>query len=98
MTRRFARRLDVPCTVELVQTSEAFHAFAIPQGVALRPGDRVVVHDAPRAVAFGESTRVTCRATVIRAGWLARAWTRTAALLELTGLYHVGFEPKEELP
>ena len=92
------RRFDVPCTVELVQTSDAFHAHAIPQGVALRPGDQVVVHDPPTAIAFGACTRVTCRATVIRAGWLARTWTRVSAVLELTGLYHVGFEPKEELP
>ena len=60
------------------------------------PGDVVVVHGAPSRVGFGERVTQRCRATVTRAGLLARAWTRATALLEITELYEVGFAPKEE--
>lgn len=89
------RRLEVPCTVEIERSAESFHAYAVPEGVVLRPGDRVIVHGTPGHVAFGESMRFRTRATVLRAGPLARAWTQLVAILELTELYHVGFEPKE---
>ena len=45
--------IEVPCTVEIEQTAESFHAHAIPRDVAIRPGDRVLVHGAPAHVAFG---------------------------------------------
>ena len=32
---------------------------------------------------------------VIRAGFFRRYWTQFRSILELTELYHVGFEPKE---
>lgn len=88
-------RIEVACTVEIEQTPEFLHAHAIPEGIDLRPGDTVIVHDAPRRIAFGTRLSVPCRATVIRAGLLARAWTRVAGLSELTELYEVGFQPKE---
>jgi hypothetical protein len=93
MTRH--RIVDVPCMVEIEQTRESFHAHAIPQDIAIRPGDQVLVHGAPTHVEFGESISVPCRATVIRAGWLKRLWTQASGLFELTELYEVGFAPKE---
>lgn len=93
MTR--SRTIEVPVTVELEQTAESLHAHAVPEGIMLRPGDTVVVHGAPSGIAFGESARYECRATVTRAGWLRRQWTQLTAILELTELYHVGFEPRE---
>ncbi|WP_207802956.1 hypothetical protein [Roseicella frigidaeris] len=89
-----ARRFEVPCTVEIERSAECLYAYAIPEGVELRPGDRVLVHGAPGHIGFGESTRFETRATVLRAGPLERAWTRFAAILELAELYHVGFEPE----
>jgi hypothetical protein len=89
------RTIEVPCTVEIEQTPESFHAHAIPQGVAIRPGDSVLVHGAPSHVAFGARLSIPCRATVTRAGWLSRLWTQATAMLELTELYEVGFAPKE---
>ena len=89
------RRFDVPCTVEIERTADSFHAYAVPEGVELRPGDRVVVHGAPGHVAFGERMLFETRATVLRAGPLRRAWTQFVAIAELAELYHVGFEPKE---
>ena len=87
------RTVLVRCQVEIEQTPESFHAYAIPDGVALRPGDVVLVHDAPTRIAFGQRLSCECAATVRRAGPLRRFWTRATAILALTSLYEVGFEP-----
>ena len=87
--------VEVRCDIDIEQTAESFHAHAIPDGIDIRPGDVVVVHDAPTGVRFGERVTGVRRATVRRAGAIARAWTQFTALLELTDLYEVGFEPKE---
>lgn len=89
------RRLEVPCIVEIERTADSLHAHAVPEGIVLRPGDRVVVHGTPDHVNFGERVVFETRATVLRAGPLERAWMQLVAILELTELYHVGFEPKE---
>ena len=90
------RRIEVDCLVEIEQSAEFLHAHAIPEGIALRPGDIVVVHDAPDHVDFGSSLSVRRRATVFRAGPLARWWTRTTGLAGFAELYEVGFLPKGE--
>jgi hypothetical protein len=89
------RTEEVPCTVEIEKTAESFHAYAVPEGVTLRPGDQVIVHGAPADIPFGETIRFETRATVIRANWWTRIWTEMSALFEIADLYHVGFEPKE---
>jgi hypothetical protein len=89
-------RIDVPCFVDIEQTPASLHAHAIPEGVDLRPGDRVLVHGAPSSIGYGEHVRFRCVATVIRAGALRRAWTRLTAVLELLELFEVGFQPKEQ--
>lgn len=88
-------RFDVPCTVEIERSAESFHAYAVPENVMLKPGDEVIVHGAPSQVAFGEKYHFETSATIIRAGFFRRHWTQFIAILELTELYHVGFEPKE---
>ncbi|MGI9129348.1 MAG: hypothetical protein ACR2IG_14160 [Roseomonas sp.] len=88
-------RFEVPCTIEIERSADSFHAYAVPENVALRPGDEVIVHGAPRQVAFGEKYSFETYATVIRAGFFRRHWTQFRSILELTELYHVGFEPKE---
>jgi hypothetical protein len=55
----------------------------------------VIVHGAPAQVAFGEKYSFETSATVIRAGFFRRHWTQFCSILELSELYHVGFEPKE---
>lgn len=89
------RTVEVRCDIDIEQTAESFHAHAVPDGIDIRPGDVVLVHDVPTDVRFGE--RVTCQrtATVRRAGAFQRVWTELTALLELTELYEVGFQPKE---
>ena len=93
--RQRGRRFDVPCTVEIERSFDSFHAYAVPEDVMLRAGDQVIVHGAPAQVAFGEKYSFETSATVIRAGFFRRHWTQFCSILELTELYHVGFEPKE---
>ena len=87
--------IEVPCTVEIERTFDSFHAYAVPEGIELRPGDRVVVHGTPDHVDHGEKFSFGTHATVYRAGALTRFWTQWVAIFELTELYHCGFEPKE---
>ncbi len=89
------RRIEVPCSIDIEQTPESLHAHAIPEGIDIRPGDTVRVHDAPARIRFGERIAYQGRATVTRAGPLARAWTQMTALLQLTELYEVGFEARD---
>jgi hypothetical protein len=37
--------------------------------------------------------RIESRATVVRAGWFARHWTRLASIFALAELFEVGFQP-----
>lgn len=88
-------RIEARCRVEIEQSPASFHAYAVPEGVEIRPGDEVLIHDAPVHVGYGESLSRECRMTVRRAGAIRRAWTRATSLFLLTGLYEVGFEAGE---
>ena len=83
--------IDVPCTLDLEQTSDALHAYVELQGCDVGPGDEVVIHDAPTSIPFGEHAVFARRATIRRAGVLQRAWARLEGYLELTELYEVSF-------
>ena len=48
------RVVEVRCDIDIAQTPETFHAHAIPDGIDIRPGDVVTVHDAPSRIGFGE--------------------------------------------
>ena len=84
--------ITVPCLVEIEQTAESFHAHAIPCGIDIRPGDRVLVHGAPIAIRFGERVSRQCQATVMRASWFGRMLAQLSGLFALTELYEVGFD------
>ncbi len=88
------RRQDTPCTIEIEHTERSLHAHVELDGdFALQPGDRVRVHGAPIRVRFGDKMTLHRDATVERAGWLERQWTRFAARFELSELYEVSFTP-----
>ena len=91
------RRIDVSCTVDIEQTPESLHAHAIPEGIDIRPGDKVLVHGAPSRIGYGERLSLQCSATVIRATAFQRFWTQLTSMLGFTALYEVGFE-RRELP
>lgn len=92
-----ASAVSIECDVDLERSNDSFHAYAVPDGIDIRPGDVVQVHGMPDRLQFGESRRFRARATVNRAGPLKRAWTELAGMFELTSLYEVGFAPAEEL-
>ncbi len=89
------RRIEVPCSIDIEQTAESLHAHAIAEGIDIRPGDTMLVHDAPSRIGFGQRIAYQGRATVTRAGPLTRAWTQLAGLLQLTELYEVGFDARD---
>jgi hypothetical protein len=89
------RRIEVPCTVEIERSFDSLHAHAIPEGIMLRPGDRVVINNLPDNIAHTGTTSFETTATVFRAHPLTRWWTEMRAIAELTELYHCGFEPKD---
>ena len=89
-----ARRFEIPCTIEIEQTHEHFHAhLTLHRDIAIQPGDRVHVHGAPVRIAFGEKRIERRSATVERAGALLRLWTKFAARFALAELYEVSFTP-----
>lgn len=95
MIRLFsAERFDTSCRIEIEQSPEHFHAHVeLADGVEMNPGDRVRIHGAPITIGFGERRVFDRTATVQRAGYLRRAWTRFASNFELAELYEVSFTP-----
>jgi hypothetical protein len=86
------KTFDVPCTIEIEQTSETLHAHVVLDGdIQIEAGDEVRVHDAPIGVEFGQRLVVRRIATVVRAGLLDRLRARIEGYLELTELYEVSF-------
>jgi hypothetical protein len=88
------RTQQLPCTIEIEHTERSLHAHVELDGdIALQPGDRVRVHGDPIKVKFGQTLVLRRDATVERAGWLERQWTRLSARFELSELYEVSFTP-----
>jgi hypothetical protein len=95
----FARQIfKTPCTVEIEHTPLSLHAHVeLMDNFEIRPGDQVLVHDAPTNVPFGERIVVSRMATVVRAGPIEQAWIRFAGNLEITELYDVSFTERRVL-
>ena len=92
------RKFDVPCTIEVEHTNEHLHAHVALEGdIPIFPGDRVRVHGEPIEVHYGEAAHYDRTATVMRAGWLSRQWTKFLASLEITELYEVSFSAGRKL-
>lgn len=91
-------RFDVLCTVEIENTFESLHAHVDLDGtVPMQAGDEVLVHGDEVRVPYGEKVVLRRLATVTRANWLDRAWTRFLARLEFTELYEVSFSSGRKL-
>lgn len=86
------RRVEVPCTLDLVSTHDHFGTHAHLDGVEVSPGDEVLVHNAPSRVPFGTERTIKTHATVHRASWLRRQFVKATGGTELYELYDVGFE------
>jgi hypothetical protein len=91
-----SRRTDnIPCVVEIEQTSESLQTSVILEGYQPEPGDKVMVHGAPTRINFGEHGVFSCTASVIHAGVVARYSARVLSYFELTELYEIGFSAGE---
>lgn len=89
---------EAPCTVEIGHTAESLFAHVEIEGdIEIQPGDRVLVQNAPTHAPFGHRITVQRRATIIRAGFIERLWTRFLGNLELTELYDVSFTNRRAL-
>lgn len=92
MTVASHRTVEVGCTLDLSNTPDSLHAHVELDGSpAIRPGDRVLVHGAPTALAHGETLVTRRRATIVRTSWSERLVIRLAAYFGLTGLIEIGF-------
>lgn len=93
-----SRRFDVNCTIEVENTFDSLHAHVTLDGnVPIEPGDAVLVHGEPVRVPYGEKMTMRRRATVTRAGWLERTWTRATGDLEFMELCEFSFSAGSEL-
>jgi uncharacterized Zn finger protein len=74
----FTREVEqVPCTVEVSHRFESLHAHVrFDNGAVVYPGDEVLVHGAPIMAAFGELIVEQRAATITRASWVERLWTK----------------------
>jgi hypothetical protein len=89
---------EAPCRVEVGHTAESLFAHVeIDSDFDMRPGDRVLVKNAPTETPFGYRVTVERRATIIRAGLIERLWTRFLGNFELTELYDVSFTNRRAL-
>lgn len=95
---RKARSFEIPCTIDIEHTHDAFHAHVELEGdFEIRAGDKVRVHGAPIRIGFGDRLHERRRATIEPAGPLLRLWTHIAARFSLTELYEVSFSPTRTL-
>jgi hypothetical protein len=89
---------DAPCRVEIGHTAESLFAHVEIEGdFDIRPGDRVLVQNAPTETPFGYRVTIERRATIIRAGLIERLWARFLGNFELTELYDVSFTNRRAL-
>ena len=89
--------IDVPCNIEIEQTHDTLHAHVSLDGIEVEHGDEVLVHDAPSHIEFGARVVSQSTATVWRANHALRALIRLQSYFQLTELYDVGFQPKEDI-
>jgi hypothetical protein len=92
------RSIDVPCVVEVENTFESLHAHVkLRNGIVVHPGDEVLVHGDPVEVPYGQRRVIERMATVTRAGWLERLWTRATGDLEFMELCEFSFSGSSKL-
>jgi len=92
------QKFELPCTVRVDHKFESLHAEVdFAQAVEIYPGDEVIVHGEPIFVPYGESTEQERRATVIRATWPERLWTRLTGDFEFMELCEFSFSEERRL-
>jgi hypothetical protein len=93
-----ARSFEVPCTVRVSHTFEELSAHVELEGeIEIQPGDRVLVHGAAINPPYGHVQVERRVATVTRASWLERTWTRLTGDLHSLSLLDVSFSDRRSL-
>ncbi len=89
---------DIGCTVDVQNTFDSLHAYVELDGdIPIEPGDEVIVHGRPVEVPYGERQVFKRTATVRRAGWLERTWTRMTGDFEFMELCEFSFSERAAL-
>ena len=84
--------LEVACTVRVSHTFEDLSAHVeLDDDLAIHPGDVVLVHGAPINPPYGEVRTERRMATVTRATWLERVWTRFTGDFDCISLLEISF-------
>lgn len=91
------KTFEVPCTVEVENSFDFLFTNVELDGVDVGPGDEVLVHDPPTEAPYGERVVAERRATVVRAGWPERLWTRLTGDLEFMELLEFSFSSGRRL-
>ncbi|MFN3231229.1 MAG: hypothetical protein ACE363_03595 [Alphaproteobacteria bacterium] len=93
-----ARELTLACTVDAAQLPHTLHAHVEFEGdLKIHPGDTVMLHGEDMPIGFGDHTVEQRRATIVRAGWLLRSWTKFTEIFRMSELYEVSFSPRRRL-
>jgi hypothetical protein len=86
------------CVVRVNNTYENLSAHVELDGdVRVQPGDEVIVHGNPIRAPFGSSIEERRTATLLRAGWMERLWTRMTGDLEFMELLEFSFSSERKL-
>ena len=95
----FSRRNEMtPCTVEVSHTFESLHAHVrFNNGAIVHPGDEVIVHGEPIMAPYGEVIIEERVATITRAFWLERLWTKLAGNFEFMEICEFSFSEEVSL-
>ncbi len=95
----FSRVIETaPCTVEVSHTFESLHAHVrFDNGAIIHPGDEVLVHGEPIVAAYGEILKENRMATIKRAFFLERVWTRIIGSLEFMEICEFSFSEEIKL-
>lgn len=89
---------DVDCMVEVSHTFDSLHAHVrFADGRTVGPGDEVIVHGSPIEVPYGEVQQFDRRATILRATWPERLWTRMTGDFEFMELCEFSFSEEVKL-
>ncbi len=89
---------EAPCTVEVSHRFDSLHAHVrFNNGAVVHPGDEVLVHGTPVIAPYGELVIEDRTATITRATWLERLWTRVTGDLEFMELCEFSFSEEVKL-
>ena len=95
----FNRTTEIaPCTVEVSHTFESLHAHVrLNNGAVINPGDEVLVHGEPILASYGEILTEERTATIRRAFFFERVWTRMIGSLEFMEICEFSFSDEVRL-